>query len=122
MSSDIQISVHEAIVIDLENACANGFLEQDAASVFFIGKQFGDCFSIPYRPAGRGWDVPLFQANNDLSKAVTIAIPFKNPANYLSLIVVYRQLTIGIDCVSVAPSSCHLGTAVPETLSQASFD
>ncbi len=74
MSSDIQISAHEAIIIDLGNTRADGFLEQHPACVFFIGQEAAEGVQVPHRAPGGIRDMLLSQPIPNGSQSSTFQV------------------------------------------------
>ena len=94
MGFGIQVPSHETIVYNLRNAGTDRFLKQYLASVFFIGKQFIDCFPVPLGSACRRWDTLLLWAGNDFPEAGACQIPLKYSAYNWGHIRMYHQLAI----------------------------
>lgn len=81
MGTGIEILTHEAIVFNLRRSGADCLLEQHTTCVLFIGKQFIDCFSVPFELAGRGEDSLFLQASGYLAETVTIQVSLEDPTD-----------------------------------------
>lgn len=94
MGSGMKIPIHEAIVFDLDSAGANGFLEKHTTCIFFVGEQFIDCFSIPFRLACWGENALLLQTSSDFSKTLSDFVLLKNPYDHFGFFGVDNQRAV----------------------------
>ena len=124
MGADMEILPREVIVFDLNSASADCLLKRYPPGIFFVGKQFVNCFPVPSGPASGGGDTLPFQPGSNLPQTITGKILLKYPAHYLRLIGIHCQLTIRINIISIAlaPAFCHFGAAVLKPFPEAGLN
>ena len=111
----VKVPIHEAVIFELRSTCADSFLEQHPACVFFIGQQLIERLPVPFRLAGGGKDAFRFQCRSDFSQAVSTEVTLKNPADNSGLIGIDCQLAVRPDGVAIAPALGHFGGAILKT-------